>query len=159
MRILVFSDTHGDVRGARRAMQNIQKFDAVFHLGDYESDVRELMKGWEHIPVYRVRGNCDTFSDAPSDLTVTLEGVTFFLTHGHKYNIRTDRRLLADKAKEVGASIALYGHLHITDDSMEDGIRLFSPGSPSNPRQGEAAFGVIEIENNKAQTMICDYMI
>ena len=26
MRILVFSDTHGDVRGARRAMQNIQKF-------------------------------------------------------------------------------------------------------------------------------------
>lgn len=159
MRILVFSDTHGDVNGARRAMKNIGKFDVVFHLGDYESDVHQLMKGWEHIPVYRVRGNCDTMSDAPMDLTVTLEGVTFFLTHGHKYNIRTDRKLIAQKAKEVGASYALYGHLHITDDSMEDGIHLFSPGSPSYPRGSEPAFGVIEIENNKASSMICDYMI
>lgn len=158
MRILVFSDTHGDVSGARRAMNNIGSFDAVFHLGDYSSDIDALMKGWEKIPVYAVCGNGE-FSRAPSDLTVTLGGITFFLTHGHRYDISGDCERLAAKARSEGASIALYGHRHIPADFKKDGVWILSPGSPSYPRRGEPSFLVIEIENAQAKAMICDYMI
>ena len=65
-----------------------QQPDAVFHLGDCERDTQRLGKEFPDLPLYRVCGNCDREPVNPEVLQLTLDGVKFFLTHGHRYSVK-----------------------------------------------------------------------
>ena len=65
-----------------------QRPDAVFHLGDCERDTQRLEKEFPDLPLYRVCGNCDREPVNPEVLQLTLDGVKFFLTHGHRYSVK-----------------------------------------------------------------------
>ena len=65
-----------------------QQPDAVFHLGDCERDTQRLEKEFPDLPLYRVCGNCDREPVNPEVLQLTLDGVKFFLTHGHRYSVK-----------------------------------------------------------------------
>ena len=39
------------------------------------------------------------------------------------------------RAKELGADIAIYGHIHMPDYGTEDGVLVINPGSVAKPRQ------------------------
>ena len=77
-----------------------------------------------------------------------LEGITFFVTHGHHQYVNAGREYLANMAKEKGASIALYGHTHKLNAETVDGVLCINSGSTNFPRgtyAGTANYAVLEI--------------
>lgn len=159
MRVLVFSDSHGDVRPMERAINAIGKFDAIIHLGDIERDVLWLAKHYPQYPLYSVLGNNDFFADREKEAVVTLDGVGIFMCHGHTRGVGrgTDNLLAAAKAR--GCSVALYGHTHRSDDRTEDGVLIFNPGSCTLPRESAPSFGILEIENGKCASVVVDWVL
>ncbi len=90
MKILVMSDTHGNLENAKYVLEEVIStgVKTVLHCGDYISDARLLQKFYPEIEVYGVYGNCDVgFGGAYSEV-VTLEGVAIYMSHGHKYGVK-----------------------------------------------------------------------
>ena len=70
-----------------RDVINRERPDYVFHLGDHDTDAELISREFQLLPVAMVRGNCDGWSDSPENLTPVLDGVRFFLCHGHRYGV------------------------------------------------------------------------
>ena len=113
--ILVFSDSHG--RGAKieeAVSRQIKKPAAIIFLGDGLRDMTDAEVG--DIPVIAVRGNCDTMNfftaDAPDEQCIVLGDKRIFLTHGHRYGVKSTLTPLISEAVKRDADIVLYGHTH-----------------------------------------------
>ena len=136
MIIAVVSDTHGIVLPVAYSLQR-NKVDIVLHLGDYASDAKKIeqITGME---IYAVAGNCDENSkDVPEELVLEIRRKKFFLTHGHNYDVDNGIDKIVEKAKEVGADYALFGHTHVHIRERVDGITVLNPGSTTLPRKGD----------------------
>jgi phosphodiesterase family protein len=136
MIIAVVSDTHGIVLPVAYSLQR-NKVDIVLHLGDYASDAKKIeqITGME---IYAVAGNCDENSkDVPEELVLEIRRKKFFLTHGHNYDVDNGIDKIVEKAKEVGADYALFGHTHVHLRERVDGITVLNPGSTTLPRKGD----------------------
>lgn len=154
MRIVVVSDTHGNINSFLKAIENMRKFDLMIHLGDYAKD-GEKLKTLLSIPTVIVKGNGDYGSEYHEDELVEIEGKKIFLTHGHRYNIRWDYTSLYYKGLEVGADLVLYGHTHIPLNIKEKELIIMNPGSASLPRTSDRirTYGIINIRD-KIETEI-----
>lgn len=131
VRILVVSDSHGDRRIVEELKQRYQgQVDALFHNGD--SELAENEVDWQ--PMLVVRGNCDYEEAYPENRVTEIGGVTIAQTHGHLYGINYSWRWIERWAQEVGADICLYGHLHVPDAQMREGVLFVNPGSICQPR-------------------------
>ena len=74
----------------------------------------------------------------------TIDGVRFYLTHGHQHHVKQTLSQLLRDARAEGAQVALYGHTHIPYlHREEDGLLVMNPGAAGFA--GSA--GLIEIEN------------
>lgn len=136
MIIAVVSDTHGIVLPVAYSLQR-NKVDIVLHLGDNASDAKKIeqITGME---IYAVAGNCDENSkDVPEELVLEIRRKKFFLTHGHNYDVDNGIDKIVEKAKEVGADYALFGHTHVHIRERVDGITVLNPGSTTLPRKGD----------------------
>lgn len=136
MIIAVVSDTHGIVLPVAYSLQR-NKVDIVLHLGDNASDAKKIeqITGME---IYAVAGNCDENSkDVPEELVLEIRRKKFFLTHGHNYDVDNGIDKIIEKAKEVGADYALFGHTHVHLRERVDGITVLNPGSTTLPRKGD----------------------
>lgn len=132
MRILVISDTHGDLQALRMAFAAVQP-DAVLHLGDCAGDlfyvIRDVLHNRPDFPFRAVCGNCDPPGAAPQELTVSLGGQTIFMLHGHTRGVKfTDAAMRAEAARQ-NAGIVLYGHTHVPRIESLDGRLIVNPGS------------------------------
>ncbi len=143
MRLAILSDTHGLLRP--QVVEYLKTADAILHGGDINKPaiVEQLQ---QFAPLYIVRGNNDKewAEDIPHDLTVTLEGVTFFLVHNKK-------EVPADLS---GVDVVVFGHSHKYVQEEKDGILWLNPGS-CGPRRfhqeitmmmAELAGGKIQVE-------------
>lgn len=132
MKILVLSDSHSMISFMRRCVAALEP-DAVIHLGDYFDDGEALKEEFPGIPFYQVPGNCDRYRCAPSQpeiLVETIGGVSFYLTHGHRHNVKLSVGALLRDARKCRADAVLYGHTHIAECSQErDGLWVLNPGS------------------------------
>ena len=154
MRIGVFSDTHGDISGARRFFDSLSPLDCLFHLGDYAADGEKLAKLFS-CPAYAVRGNCDFRSDAPLERTVDLGGKRFLLLHGHQYYSMS---ALLYRSEEVRADMVLYGHTHVPDLSADGPRLILNPGSLSRPRNGSMeSCALILLDGNDLQARFVNW--
>ena len=149
MKALVFSDSHSSYKKIKEAI-SLQKnpFDAIIFLGDGVADIERIKGEYPNTLFYVVRGNCDFFaSDFPDELLICLEGVSVFITHGHKYGAKSGYTRLLYRARELDADAVFFGHTHCPLDSaveiQEKSIRLFNPGSV-----GSGSFGVVNISGN-----------
>lgn len=143
MRLALLSDTHGLLRPA--VVEYLQSADAILHGGDINRpEIVETLR--QYAPLYIVRGNNDKEWAAalPHDLTVTLDGVTFFLVHNKK-------EVPADLS---GVDAVLFGHSHKYLQEERDGRLWLNPGS-CGPRRfhqeitmmmAEVADGKITVE-------------
>lgn len=135
MKILVLSDSHSSLRFMRKCVERM-KPDAIVHLGDYYDDGQALAELFPHIPVHQVVGNCDAGRaplHAREMLCYPIGGVMMYMCHGHREDVkRQGTDVLALRARQLGASIALYGHTHIVDCRQEDGLWIFNPGAASH---------------------------
>lgn len=151
-RIVVFSDTHRNIRDAVKVLDNLIGVDIVIHLGDCVADAVELKKIYKDICFYYVPGNNDFFADFDSEIIVETDNKKFFCSHGHLYN----KDKLIEIAKKNHCCMALFGHTHRGLKEFVDGITLFNPGSLSRPRDGKKSYGIIEIEEGKVSSAIIE---
>lgn len=150
-RILVFSDTHGDISLCKDIIEKIPS-DIILHAGDYVTDAQNLKKLYPDKRIEYVKGNGDAFSYAPSNAVIELDRIRIFITHGHNEQVKTDTELkkLIAVTKENNCTVAVFGHTHIGLEREEDGIKILNPGSSKYGR----CYGVIEIEDGKASVAV-----
>ena len=118
MKLAILSDTHGLLR--RSVAEHLKTADAILHGGDINkpSIVDQLR---QYAPLYIVRGNNDReWAEAiPHHLTVTLEGVTFFMVHNKK-------EVPGDLS---GVDVVVFGHSHKYVQEEKSGMLWLNPGS------------------------------
>ena len=102
MKLLILSDTHRSLGFAYDAIEK-EHPDAVVHLGDHLTDAEDLSFACQEPDFYYVPGNCDYAPTVPQSLTLELDGVRIFVTHGHLYGVKRDLTALAGAAKDAGA--------------------------------------------------------
>ena len=154
MKLAVLSDTHGNEFSVMKALQALGPVDGVIHLGDFAADAETSCEKLG-LPLYAVLGNCD-FIRPPkggfkNELLLELEGAKLLLVHGHRHGVDAYSTYSArQRAIELGADALLYGHTHVSEVSMKDGILVLNPGSPSRPRGGrEPSAALLTIENGR----------
>lgn len=131
MKVLVISDTHGNVSRAFIAHTLSEPVDAIIHLGDGSADADMLREALD-IPVINVAGNCDPGSNAPRELVWECEGKRILLTHGDAYQVKSGLARLRQRAEEIGADAVLFGHTHQGLLEKHSGLLLVNPGALAN---------------------------
>lgn len=145
MRIGVISDSHGDTYAVKRAVELMGKVDFLIHLGDFYRDAEVVSKKLERDIIY-IRGNCDFGSNVDSEKIIDIGSKRILITHGHKYNVKSDYKSLHYKASEEKADLVLFGHTHVAAVFQMDNIIYLNPGSVSRPRGGAETYGVITLD-------------
>ena len=176
----VFSDSHG--RG-ERLISVLGRFGdgnkapgTILFLGD---GVRDFMAGAEaaieagvmrrDCRVLAVKGNCDGgFSpfagplfdlegnEIPGERIEMIGGKRFFLTHGHRYGVKSELDSAIRRAIELSADVLVFGHTHIPyeatltefgGEELQKPLMIFNPGSLF-----EGSFGTVTIIKNTVLT-------
>lgn len=139
-KVLIVSDSHGwtvELDELKKRHQTAAKI----HCGDSElASCAPHMNGF-----VKVKGNCDWKADFPLDEVVEIGGLTFFVTHGHRYDVKRSLLHLQDRAKELHADVVCFGHSHIAYAEEIDGQLFINPGSIRQPRRfKEPSYAVLE---------------
>jgi len=156
MKILVISDTHGEIDKAKEAIEDNSDIDLIIHLGDYFRDAQKLSDLFPAIPMEYIYGNSDfMIGDVPSEKLLEYKGKKIFITHGHRYSVKWDYEKLYKKAEETGADILLFGHTHVAELIKRDKYTIRNPGSTSDPRGEEnESYAILEIKDGKLEAKI-----
>lgn len=136
MKLLIFSDSHGDTYRMRELIARYDDVNVVCHLGDGEREFSYLQSEFPDKTFYGVRGNCDLASDAPALRLEILGGKRVLMTHGHLHGVKGGVYRYSLAAKEQNADLALFGHTHIPYEGYDDGLYLLNPGSIREGRYG-----------------------
>ncbi len=142
MRILVVSDTHGDLRTLLKVVNSQPTAEVIIHCGDGDEQVQYLKDNYKDKMIVGVKGNCDWCSMLPSKEIIRICGKTIFITHGHLYNAKITLYNLMCAAREEKADILLFGHTHNAMTYYEDGLNMMNPGSCHGYM---ASYGFIDI--------------
>lgn len=148
MLVAVVSDTHRIKEYTEKVKNVIKKADVLIHLGDNIEDLEELREGFNGL-VYGVKGNCDFDGSMPREQLIQIEDKKILITHGDRYQVKSDINRLYYAALEQGAELALFGHTHIPLITEFNGVHFINPGSPSLPRVKERTIAFIEINKSK----------
>ena len=161
MKYLFASDIHGSAYYCRKLQDAFREEQAerLVLLGDllYHGPRNDLPR--EYAPkeviallnehknkIYAVRGNCEAEVDqmvlefpVMADYCIlSVDGRTFYATHGHIYN--------QDNLPPLQeGDILIHGHTHVLKAQQMDGYILLNPGSVSIPKEGNpATYAVLE---------------
>lgn len=141
MRIGVLSDTHGSLALLERAVAQMGPVDLILHAGDYYEDSCRLAQAG--VRVIGVLGNCDCRVDGPAERLVQLGGKRLLLTHGHRYRVKQDFRLLLARARELGADVVVFGHTHRAEAFWLGKVLFLNPGSLYAPVGDGPSYGML----------------
>lgn len=161
MKYLFASDIHGSAYYCRKLLDAFREEQAerLVLLGDllYHGPRNDLPR--EYAPkeviallnehknkIYAVRGNCEAEVDqmvlefpVMADYCIlSVDGRTFYATHGHIYN--------QDNLPPLQeGDILIHGHTHVLKAQQMDGYILLNPGSVSIPKEGNpATYAILE---------------
>lgn len=136
MRLLVVSDTHGDIRGLMAVLSLLgRSVQALVHLGDGAGDVRSVARtGVPMPPAYCVRGNVDGDATMPQKRRIEAEQGIIIAAHGHRYPLGQGVGCLVKAARDEGARAFFFGHTHEPYCEERSGVLILNPGSLSRPR-------------------------
>ncbi|KON86836.1 metallophosphatase [Sporosarcina globispora] len=142
MKVLIVSDSHGLTSELSQIRDMHPNMDLMIHCGDSELQAdHESLKGYA-----AVRGNCDFEAAFPEDRIEEAGGLRFFVTHGHRYSVKSTLMNLSYRARELKADIVCFGHSHGLGTEMSDGILFINPGSIRLPRgRTEKTYIILEI--------------
>ena len=139
MKILVFSDSHGRI-DVMRSIAVKENPDLILHLGDYETDCERAFPGYR---VIKVRGNCDHGSTEETERFLDFGKSRIWMTHGHRYQVKSGLASLLKTGAEKGASPILYGHTHRRYLLETADYTVLNPGTP------DRSYGVIQMESGE----------
>ncbi len=160
MKYLVVSDIHGSSYYANKINEifNKEKADKIILLGDlyYHGPRNPLTREYNPAEVCNIlnslkdkilciKGNCDAEVDEMisefkfnESISIDINGLKFFFTHGHKYNI--------DNIPEE-INVLVYGHFHTGFIKEKDGVICVNSGSTSLPKENTKNSYLIIDEN------------
>lgn len=152
-KVLVVSDSHGltnELEILRKRHMN--EVDWMIHCGDSElMPDDKVMNGY-----LTVKGNCD-FGGYPLETTTEIAGRKFFVTHGHRYSVKTSLMNLQYKAAEMGADIVCFGHSHVLGAEIIGNTLFLNPGSIRMPRaRNEKTYLILELVDEKIKFFVYD---
>lgn len=135
MRVIVFSDTHGNQAAADKIIQENNSCEHFIFLGDGIHEIDILKSKYPEKSIFCVAGNCDK-TTAPTSAVIELFNTRIYMTHGHLYDATETIDKIVENAKKEKAMIALFGHTHKRFSEMINGIYVLNPGSASIPKDG-----------------------
>ncbi|NLP42546.1 MAG: metallophosphoesterase [Veillonellaceae bacterium] len=148
MKIGVISDTHGNMTAIKKAAEAAGAVDLWLHCGDYSWD-SDYLKRLTGVQVIAAKGNCDGGAPTKLDEFLNLEGLSIWLTHGHRYHVNQGLAELRFWARQYEAAIVVFGHTHIPELIKDAESLLFNPGSASLPSNNQKpTFGIITIDGD-----------
>lgn len=153
-KVLVISDSHGLTRELEVIRQrHINDVDVMIHCGD-----SQLMPDDRAMTGYvTVMGNCDFGGGFPLDTVVEVSGYKFFITHGHRYSVKTSLMNLKYKAEEMGANIVCFGHSHVLGAEVIGGTLFLNPGSIRLPRERlEKTYVILDLKDEMVKMSVYD---
>ena len=124
MKLLILSDSHGNIDNMARTVELIQPRH-ILHLGDCLRDAQALHERYPDIPMDTVPGNCDWGSFDTPERLLEFDGVRVLMMHGHTH------RPLVDY------------------DGM---LYTMNPGAVGDYRR--PTYGVLTIENGRADCAV-----
>jgi len=130
MKICVLSDSHGEIENLRRVADSIRgKVDLVIHLGDTYSDADEL-RGFNLI---RVPGVYDDEYRNPmikNRIVKNFGKLKVLITHTKESHVNDQPYDLKpeDLIEKKKVDAVFYGHTHIYNIEIKDGILFLNPG-------------------------------
>lgn len=141
LKIIVISDTHGDIESIYKVIDKHYNADLFIHAGD------SCLMPFE-IPLFQiVKGNCDLGYEYPEELTIKTEFGDIYVTHGHKY-FNISPYLIESK----NAKIFIFGHTHKKYFDKINNTYVVNPGSLVRPRDGlNGTYAIIYLDNNKCK--------
>ena len=153
--ILVMSDTHGNTKAISRLLENYQgQVVAVVHLGDYARDMVRFARMDADGAIYHiVNGNTDPLVEAYDERVIEIADKRLFITHGHRYEVKSKLDNLIYRAQELQVDACLFGHTHMATLFNHSDIVFLNPGSLTYPSQDqEKGYGLIRITEEGAVT-------
>jgi len=149
MKVILFSDSHGATQPMLDAVKR-ESPDLILHLGDYTEDCEALRRAFPLIALKSVKGNGDPFAPEPETDTFTVEGVTFFITHGHRYRVKMGLEAVLNAAYFSKARVLAFGHTHRPLLDEQDELLVINPGSAYNKK-----YAVLQVEHGGVTGRLC----
>ena len=153
MKLLVFSDSHGEVKKMQDAIRKHKNAAAVLFCGDGHRDIEALRKLFPEKIIYPVRGNCDWSCTFPSLMTLELGGKRIMITHGHMQYVKEGLHHLILLGHKENADIVLFGHTHTQLTTADGRMLIMNPGSVGFGGR----YGLIEIDEETGRISALEY--
>lgn len=153
MKILVFSDSHHDITGLQYPIQS-ESPDVVIHLGDNSEDAFRAEKMFPDTEFHVVKGNCD-FDHIELEKLLKIKEYNFFITHGHRYNVKSTSKKVIKKGIDQKADIILFGHTHKAYIQNHNGVWVINPGSSSRLQTRDLCPSYSKIEISQEDLQCC----
>lgn len=119
MKIVVISDTHGDLSALQRVAMIENDADLYLHCGDVEASPMDIS------PFAAVKGNCDyAYPEYKFRYDVDTPFGKLHMEHYPLYGT-----MLLKEMHNEGVRIFLHGHTHEREEEIVEGIRIYNPGS------------------------------
>lgn len=128
MKILVLSDSHGDVTAMETAVER-ERPDMLLHLGDCWADAERLAARYPRIPMEHVPGNCDVRPGEPPEKLLFLEDCRVLICHGHTCGVKTSLLPAGLRAEQENFDAFLFGHTHKPLVDRRGKTLFLNPGS------------------------------
>jgi len=163
MKIVVISDTHGNLEGLRILSKKIKGLtDTIIHLGDDSPDTEILENdSFNVIKVPGVYESIYTLPDTKRRIIQEFCGKKFLITHTrsrHSNDLPSD--ISPEKLSE-NVDVILFGHTHIpVIETDKNGKIWINPGHlKENDKRGyPPSYAVIEIEPKKIEIKIYNFL-
>ncbi|MBP3398721.1 MAG: YfcE family phosphodiesterase [Erysipelotrichaceae bacterium] len=147
LKLVVVSDNHGRLEPVLEVLNKHQHADGYYHCGDFEIPLAYLNQ------FAVVCGNND-YADVPMSLIVNTPRHRILVLHGHRYATMFSIERLVQKAKAERCNMVFYGHTHVFNDQIVDGIRFINPGSLSHNRDGSRpSYAIVEIDEHEVRVI------
>ena len=151
-KVLIVSDSHGLTKELSVLRErHVNEVDLMIHCGDSElAPNDQVMSGY-----LTVLGNCDFGGGFPLETISEVAGRKFFITHGHRYAVKSTLMNLKYKAKELNAHIVCFGHSHVLGAEVIDEVLFLNPGSIRLPRERfEKTYVILDLLDEKIKLSV-----
>lgn len=156
-KVLVISDSHGmkeELINVKDRHEN--EMDAMIHCGDSELPTNaEELRGFHY-----AKGNCDFEADMEEEQVVDVEGLRFFVAHGHLLQVKQTLMPIFYRSEEVGAHVACFGHSHMVGAEKVGDKLIMNPGSSRLPRdREEPTYAIVQWAEGSKEVTLSFYHI
>ena len=130
MRIVAFSDSHGDLSALETIYRAQSGADYYIHLGDGYEQAMRMRELHPAMPLLAVTGNCDRRSaDSDTKLLALEDGTRVLYTHGHRFHVKYGLDELFEAARGFGVGAVFFGHTTRPSAANSRGFGLSTPGA------------------------------